>query len=86
MSQDADARHRRHMLAAIEAAREGMLSGRGGPFGALIADPAGRVVSVACNEVLASRDCTMHAEVAALRKVGHLDLRGLRSTPRASPA
>ncbi len=76
MSRDADARHRRHMLAAIEAAREGMLSGRGGPFGALITDPEGRVVSVACNEVLSSQDCTMHAEVAALRKVGHLDLRG----------
>ena len=68
MSLDADELHRRHMLAAIEAAREGMLSGKGGPFGALITDPAGRVVSVACNEVLASRDCTMHAEVAALRK------------------
>ena len=39
MSRDADALHRRHMLAAIEAAREGMLSGRGGPFGALITDP-----------------------------------------------
>lgn len=76
MSRDADALHRQHMLAAIEAAREGMSSGKGGPFGALITDPAGRVVSVACNEVLASRDCTMHAEVAALRKVGHLDLRG----------
>ena len=76
MSRDADVLHRRHMLAAIKAAREGMLSGKGGPFGALITDPAGRVVSVACNEVLASQDCTMHAEVAALRKVGHLDLRG----------
>ena len=47
MSLDADELHRRHMLAAIEAAREGMLSGKGGPFGALITDPAGRVVSVA---------------------------------------
>ncbi|HIU17408.1 MAG TPA: nucleoside deaminase [Candidatus Avidesulfovibrio excrementigallinarum] len=68
--------HRAHMLAAIEAARQGMRSSQGGPFGALITDPKGRVAAVAHNEVLAGGDCTMHAEIAALRKAGRLDLRG----------
>ena len=71
-----EARHRQHMLAAIKVARAGMRAGRGGPFGALITDPDGRVVAVAHNEVLASHDCSMHAEVAALRRVGRLDMRG----------
>lgn len=68
--------HKAHMLAAIEAARQGMRTHQGGPFGALITDPAGRVAAVAHNAVLASGDCTMHAEIAALRQVGRLDLRG----------
>lgn len=68
--------HAAHMRRAIEAARAGMLSGRGGPFGALIVNPEGEVAAVSHNEVLASQDCTMHAEIAALRKVGRLNLRG----------
>lgn len=76
MTMDERALHRQHMLTAIDAARRGMLSGRGGPFGALITDPQGRVVSVACNDVLASHDCTMHAEVAAIRQAGQRNLHG----------
>lgn len=68
--------HRAHMLAAIEAARQGMRAHQGGPFGALITDPAGHVMAVAHNGVLASGDCTMHAEIAALRKTGQRDLHG----------
>ena len=68
--------HKAHMLAAIEAARQGMRAHQGGPFGALITDPAGRVAAVAHNAVLASGDCTMHAEIAALRKLGRTSLRG----------
>jgi len=40
----------------------------GGPFGAVIADAAGRVVDVGWNAVLASHDSTAHAEIVALRR------------------
>ena len=69
-------RHAAFMRRAIEEARAGMLARQGGPFGALLADPEGRILAVAHNEVLGTQDCTMHAEVAALRKAGRLDLRG----------
>lgn len=71
-----DDRHAAFMRRAIEEARAGMLARQGGPFGALLADPEGRILAVAHNEVLGTQDCTMHAEVAALRKAGRLDLRG----------
>lgn len=47
---------------ALASARNG-----GGPFGALVADPQGRVLGVGWNAVLATRDSTAHAEVVALR-------------------
>ena len=68
--------HESLMRRAIAEARVGMLAGQGGPFGALIANPAGEVVAVSHNEVLATNDCTMHAEIAALRKAGRLNLQG----------
>ena len=71
-----DSRHAAFMLRAIEEARAGMRARQGGPFGALLADSEGRILAVAHNEVLGTQDCTMHAEVAALRKAGRLDLRG----------
>ena len=55
------------MRRAIEAAREGMLRGDGGPFGALIADREGNVLAVAHNTVLRG-DATAHAEVNAIRE------------------
>ncbi|MGL6196271.1 MAG: nucleoside deaminase [Thermoguttaceae bacterium] len=55
------------MQLAIEAAKEGMNRGIGGPFGAVIVKN-GEVVSVACNEVLATNDPTAHAEITTLRK------------------
>ena len=68
--------HEEHMRRAVEAAFEGMRARRGGPFGAALADPSGELVVAAHNEVLGTRDCTMHAEVVALRRAGRLDLRG----------
>lgn len=76
MPNETKSRHEACMRRAIEAAREGMRAGQGGPFGAVIADPAGTLVAVAHNEVLSSQDCTMHAEIAAIRKAGRLNLRG----------
>jgi guanine deaminase len=66
-----------YMKMALEQAREGMDSGQGGPFGAVIVR-SGEVVAAAHNKVLTTNDPTMHAEVAAIRiaseKLGRFDL------------
>jgi guanine deaminase len=55
------------MQLAVEAARKGVESGLGGPFGAVIVRE-GEVVAVACNEVIGTNDPTAHAEVTAIRR------------------
>lgn len=40
----------------------------GGPFGAVIADGAGRVVDAGWNSVIPSVDSTAHAEIVAIRR------------------
>ena len=66
-------------MAAEEAAR-GVRSNAGGPFGAVICDSKGRVISCCHNTVLATHDPTNHAEVVAIRdacfKLGTHDLSG----------
>ncbi len=57
----------RLMRRAIDAAREGMRRGEGGPFGAVIANGAGKVLAVAHNAVLRG-DATAHAEIVAIRQ------------------
>lgn len=52
---------------AVDQARQGMRSGKGGPFGAVIVKDT-QVLSSACNEVLCSCDPTAHAEVLAIRR------------------
>jgi guanine deaminase len=54
------------MLRAIELAREGMLRGAGGPFGAVVVR-GGEVVGEGCNRVLETNDPTAHGEVSAIR-------------------
>jgi len=54
------------MKTAFDEAREGMRSGKGGPFGAVIVKN-GTILSSACNQVLASNDPTAHAEITAIR-------------------
>ena len=54
-------------VAAIEAIH-GSSKGDGGPFGAVIVDKSGNVISWGHNEVLTSHDPTNHAEVVAIRK------------------
>jgi guanine deaminase len=53
-------------LAADEAA-QGVKSGHGGPFGAVIVKD-GEVIACEHNRVLETNDPTMHAEVAAIRQ------------------
>lgn len=57
----------RWMKIAYDEATVGMLAGDGGPFGAVIVKDE-KVVAVAHNEVLKTKDPTSHAELSAVRK------------------
>ncbi len=54
------------MRKAIEMADNGMNSGTGGPFGAVIVKN-GKIVATGCNQVTSTNDPTAHAEVVAIR-------------------
>lgn len=54
------------MQRAIELARNGMESNKGGPFGAVIVKD-GVIVGEGCNQVTSTNDPTAHAEVTAIR-------------------
>lgn len=54
------------MQQAIALATENVVSGRGGPFGAVIVRD-GKVIATGTNQVTASNDPTAHAEVVAIR-------------------
>lgn len=56
------------LLRAVAIGRAGMLDRRGGPFGAVIAGPDGRIVAEGCNRVTSTNDPTAHAEVVAIRE------------------
>jgi len=51
---------------AIELSRQGMQSGKGGPFGCVIVKD-GKIIGEGSNEVTTSNDPTAHAEVVAIR-------------------
>ncbi len=55
------------MQMAITLATGNVLSGRGGPFGAVIVKD-GEVVATGANQVTSTNDPTAHAEVVAIRK------------------
>jgi guanine deaminase len=59
--------HEHYLLKSIEVAKKGMLSGVGGPFGAIIVKD-NKVVSEASNGVTSLNDPTAHAEIQAIRK------------------
>ena len=52
----------------IKEARRTMNENKGGPFGAVITDKDGNIISVANNQVLKNNDPTAHAEVQAIRE------------------
>lgn len=65
---------------AVALSREHMERGAGGPFGAVIADTRGRIISEGWNCVTSGNDPTAHAEVTAIRRacesLGRFDLAG----------
>lgn len=60
------------MTLAIEKARETMNANIGGPFGAAIISPIGKIITVTSNSVLKDHDPTAHAEINAIRDAGKL--------------
>jgi len=56
-----------YMLEAIKKAEENFISGKGGPFGAVIVRD-GEIIAVAGNCVTSTNDPTAHAEVVAIRE------------------
>jgi len=52
---------------ACAEAEQGMLSGEGGPFGAVVVKD-GKVIGRGHNHVLSSHDSTAHAEMTAIRQ------------------
>lgn len=68
------------MQLGIKKAQSTMRENIGGPFGAVIVNEAGEVLSIASNTVLGDHDPTAHAEINAIReackKIGSHDLTG----------
>ena len=67
------------MARAIQLSIENVLSGRGGPFGAVVVKD-GEIIAEGTNQVTSRNDPTAHAEVLAIRdacmKLGVFDLEG----------
>jgi guanine deaminase len=68
-----------YLVIATQIATENVLSGKGGPFGAVIVAPDGRIFAKG-NSVTSTNDPTAHAEVNAIRfacqELGTFDLSG----------
>ncbi len=75
MSED----QKKYMRVAIALAKDGMLSGNGGPFGCVIVKD-GEIIGKGSNSVLKTNDPTAHAEVVAIRdackNLNHFQLEG----------
>lgn len=56
------------MQIAKENADQGMRNNEGGPFGAVIIDKNGNIISKGNNKVLKNNDPTAHAEIVAIRE------------------
>lgn len=56
------------MEEAKNSAKNGMQKGEGGPFGAVITDKEGNIVSIGNNKVLKENEPTAHAEIVAIRE------------------
>lgn len=70
----------KYMEIANENAKKGIEKKQGGPFGAVIVDKEGNIISNGNNKVLLNNDPTAHAEIVAIRnaceKLETYDLNG----------
>ena len=70
----------KYMEIANENAKKGIEKKQGGPFGAVIVDKEGNIISNGNNKVLLNHDPTAHAEIVAIRnaceKLETYDLNG----------
>lgn len=57
-----------YMKKAKENAENGIRNKEGGPFGAVITDKNGTIISNGNNKVICSKDPTAHAEIVAIRE------------------
>ena len=57
-----------YMKKAKENAENGIRNKEGGPFGAVITDKNGNIISNGNNKVIFSKDPTAHAEIVAIRE------------------
>lgn len=57
-----------YMKYACECAHHGISNKEGGPFGAVIVDSLGNIISRGNNRVLIDNDPTAHAEIVAIRE------------------
>jgi guanine deaminase len=68
-----------YMREAIKKAEENIVSGQGGPFGAVVVQN-GKIIAAVGNRVTSTNDPTAHAEVVAIREackaLGTFDLSG----------
>ena len=58
----------RYMELAKQNAEKGINRGEGGPFGAVIIDKEGNIISNGNNQVIKNNDPTAHAEIVAIRE------------------
>lgn len=59
--------NKKHMLLAISKAEENIVTGEGGPFGAVVVRD-GKIIAAVGNRVTSTNDPTAHAEVVAIRE------------------
>lgn len=57
----------KYMKLAKEEAEKGINKNEGGPFGAVIIDKQGNIISTGNNQVISNSDPTAHAEIIAIR-------------------
>ena len=57
-----------YMEKALKNAKDGIKNKEGGPFGAVIIDKKGNVISNGNNKVIKNNDSTAHAEIVAIRE------------------
>jgi guanine deaminase len=76
------------MARAIQLSIDNVLSGRGGPFGAVVVKD-NKIIAEAANQVTATNDPTAHAEIVAIReaceKLGVFDLEGCEMYTSCEP-